>query len=135
MSASGARSLLDLPPELRNQIYELALVDDHGYTRNDVGDIMVTRDDYMQPPLLRTCRQIRSEASEVFQDGSFFSLRIDNLKLAPQPKHWFWKLECSNETDNWEYDGLELWSNLKEWVKLSYDGVAPAPHVESSGDQ
>lgn len=68
-SQSGAHeraSLLTLPPELRNSIYRYVLV--------PRGSFMITKDNYMQPPLLRTCRQLRQEASGIYYEENYFKI-------------------------------------------------------------
>lgn len=63
---------LKLAPELRNNIYHFALVRpaDHNFI---VGGTIE------EPGLLRTCRQIRSEAADIFYlGGNRFTIVLDN---------------------------------------------------------
>ncbi|KAK4623594.1 hypothetical protein CLAFUW4_05285 [Fulvia fulva] len=62
--------LLGLPGELRNKIYSLALVSE--------SDITVTATGPSQPPLIRTCHQIREEALSVYYTDNSFTLRVQD---------------------------------------------------------
>ena len=64
-NAQQACKLLNLPPELRNRIYELV-----------VGENVFSKigRSYSVPPLLSTGRQIRSEASSVYYGGTKFGV-------------------------------------------------------------
>jgi hypothetical protein len=57
-------SLLRLPPEIRNAIYELTLVADER--------IRIGHKDNEWPALLKTCRQINSEAVSIYLLGNTF---------------------------------------------------------------
>lgn len=67
--------LTRLPPELRNDIYELVLVDT---TRPQ----QIHSKKVIDPALLRTCRQIRLEAQAISYCHNTFSLTVcvDNLE-------------------------------------------------------
>jgi hypothetical protein len=54
---------LDLPPELRNRIYDLVF--------SEFKLELVLSATQPRPPLLRTCRQIRQEASSLYYARSF----------------------------------------------------------------
>ena len=57
--------LLQLPPEIRNCIYELVLVSDRSPHRGSLSN---------HPPLLRTCKQFRHEALPVLCGNQVFNL-------------------------------------------------------------
>jgi len=54
--------LLDLPPELRNRIYDLVIL--HGTDMMVSATVAWTC--YRQPTITRTCRQVRSESLSIF---------------------------------------------------------------------
>ncbi|CAK4033890.1 Hypothetical predicted protein [Lecanosticta acicola] len=60
-------SLLGLPAELRNRIYEMVLQEEQ--------QIHVTKQGYSRSPFLSVCRQIRSEALKIFYYGNKFIFR------------------------------------------------------------
>ncbi|KAF2094379.1 hypothetical protein NA57DRAFT_80192 [Rhizodiscina lignyota] len=66
-TTKGPRTLLDLPGEIKNQIYRLVLL--------EPTSLEITRDTAPQePPLLRTCRLIRHEARAIFFNANTFSI-------------------------------------------------------------
>ncbi|KAF2164864.1 hypothetical protein M409DRAFT_24769 [Zasmidium cellare ATCC 36951] len=62
---------LDLPVEIRNSVYTLALVNDKDPNGYDP-EITYTRRWIPEPALLRACRQIRDEALPVFYGANIF---------------------------------------------------------------
>jgi hypothetical protein len=75
--------LLNLPPELRNRIYELVLIGDDLV---EVGtDVVVrryaegeeSRAVIKEPPLLRTCHTIRNDATQLYYSSNKFT--TDNI--------------------------------------------------------
>lgn len=63
MAAADPCLLLELPPELRNHIYEFVLVSP---------DEALIMKNSSSPALLRTCRQIREEASSLYYGQNIF---------------------------------------------------------------
>ena len=65
--------LLLLPAELRNRIgFEVLAVGDFWkeyILTCDEDEIVIDRNEYLQPALLRTCKQIREEASKMYTGG------------------------------------------------------------------
>ncbi|KAK3626265.1 hypothetical protein LTR56_019936 [Elasticomyces elasticus] len=69
--------LLDIPPELRNTIYdELLLGDDKAVRVSDR-----TRRPWHAPAILQTCALIRSEASAIYYSTNAFEVSIDPNNL------------------------------------------------------
>lgn len=68
--------LLKLPPELRNYIYELALVEP--YTMDLEAEDVAGRiaEVVLQPDLTRTCKQIRQEALPIFYGRNTFEIYV-----------------------------------------------------------
>ncbi|KAK5743813.1 hypothetical protein LTR17_002435 [Elasticomyces elasticus] len=63
--------LLALPPELRNRIWEHTLVSREPHVKID-------KETWRQPPLLRTCKQIRQEAGPMYYGlNKFHMIQID----------------------------------------------------------
>ena len=78
--------LLDLPPELRNRVYEHVLVSNdsievdpnYGYygIEDDLeDDLEEDRSTIKEPPLLQTCQMIRNEATQLYYSSNRFSCR------------------------------------------------------------
>lgn len=104
-------TLLTLPGEIRTAIYEFSCLEE--------GRIVITRD-LKPPPLLSTCRQIRSEATAIWYGQNEFEVtvwdcdasllnsfyrhqkRLGLLDLAPMPMHF-------------KLGGFRKWSNLVRW--------------------
>ncbi|KAK4613801.1 hypothetical protein CLAFUW4_09494 [Fulvia fulva] len=104
-------TLLGLPGELRNRIYRLALFEENR--------IKIDATNHTLPPLLRTCRQIRNEATSIHLKENRFGIVIHNLyPQAPVASsgHWYVKTKY---TVSWS--GVANWENLKAWMKLRYN--------------
>jgi hypothetical protein len=76
--------LLNLPPELRNRIYELVLVRhdlievDSNHAIYDTEDnVEEDKSTIKEPPLLRTCQMIRNEATPLYYSSNTFSCRYN----------------------------------------------------------
>ncbi|KAK5706091.1 hypothetical protein LTR97_001077 [Elasticomyces elasticus] len=102
-------AFLVLPPELRNRIYEYALIKPYN----------ITVDVHLQiPPLLDVSRQIKKEASGIWYESNRFSHYIQDcnaMLLQRFTKH------CKN-TGMKARDQLEIyetpnWPNLVKWCK------------------
>lgn len=63
--------LLQLPSEIRNRIYELALLE------GEPNPIIEVRKTYRTPHLLSTCRQLRHEAGSLYYGSAVFLLRAE----------------------------------------------------------
>ena len=66
--------LLNLPGELRNRIYEFAVVQE--------SELTITAKGPGQPALLSTCRKIRREAGTLYYGKNVFSLKIERYNGA-----------------------------------------------------
>lgn len=66
----GRCHLLEVPPALRNRIYKSAVL------RNGGEPELITKENFAQPALLRTCHQIRLEAGPVFYLINNFMFRL-----------------------------------------------------------
>ncbi|KAK5121497.1 hypothetical protein LTR85_005330 [Meristemomyces frigidus] len=74
MAAANACPFLELPPELRTRIYELVLVSP---------DERLIMKDEPSPALLRTCRQIRTDASSLYYaQNTFLITNAESLCIA-----------------------------------------------------
>ena len=67
-------NFLTIPGELRNKIYRLALISD--------GKIVVARGQFAEPDLLRTCRQIRTEATKIYYLENEWAIDYPNWEYA-----------------------------------------------------
>lgn len=78
MAASKHRTgFLDLPPELRNHIYQY-LVDD---VYPEPVLVLLPTAIKQQPTILHTCRTIRSEARPIYFEKINFIANLDNIEL------------------------------------------------------
>lgn len=68
--ASTTCRLLELPAELRNRIYRDVLVSDH---------VGIEAHTFSQPAMLKTCCQIRSEATSIYYIESTFYVGADDF--------------------------------------------------------
>ena len=83
--------------------------------------ISIDSQDCDQPALLKTCRQIRAEASSIFyEENKLFKIQINDLKVEPQFGHWFWK-ETRKGCAGFFNTGRANWNNLKHWLCLLHN--------------
>lgn len=74
-SSQQTSALLNLPPELRNRIYSLALTSPSKITPAKTGHLK-------HPALLQTCTQIRTEATQMWFARNAFQLPLNPSNLA-----------------------------------------------------
>lgn len=113
--------LQKLPPELRNRIYELALLE-----RLPIAVSTHGPNEKATTPLLQTCRQIRVEASAIYYSGNTFD-------ILPNYKETDASAICTSA-----YDALAKWLEnmplearnalrrirISNWVSL-LEGIGP----------
>lgn len=120
---SQAQSLLldKIPAEVRNQIWRDVLVTDTF--------VLVNKDEPHQPALLRTCKQIREEATSIYFNENGFMLPMDGYDstlglqwcnfAVPHFKDGMAALDWEREA------GTETWEDLKIWLQLTHAGLVP----------
>lgn len=107
--------MLGIPGELRNRIYRLTLI-----TSDDHHRIKIVSPNHDQPALLKTCRQIRSEALKIFEAENGFAISVINLRpITPQGAHWAHRV---NYKFTLVHGNQLIFSNLKAWIKAYLDG-------------
>ncbi|KAK3723185.1 hypothetical protein LTR37_001908 [Vermiconidia calcicola] len=124
--------LLTLPAEIRNSIYEYALL--------EAGVLIVTAG-LQQPPLLTACRQTRQETLELWYTRTTFEIvvvdcentlikafanhtgRIRARYLSPSDLPWF-NVGCI---------GAKNWANLVDWCEDTFDGHGSFMGMNRSG--
>jgi hypothetical protein len=106
--------LLRIAPELRNCIYH--------YCLSTEKIIIVDENRFKEPALLRTCRQIRKEASKIFESNAFCLPMVALAYTAPK-SHWIhnagirkYGVVCTRST------GRDIWENLLDWLKRYHEG-------------
>ncbi|KAF2773404.1 hypothetical protein EJ03DRAFT_323901 [Teratosphaeria nubilosa] len=112
--------LLELPAEMRNDIYRLVLV------KNE--PVQVRAQDSSTPALLRTCRQIREEATSIFREENTFTLVIVDLAGNMPLQHWI----LAQKKIGPRYISLQgeyNWANLLDWAKSFHDTQLRGPLV------
>lgn len=85
--------LSKLPAELRIQIFELALTSPTAY---GVGDQRPINRQAVQPPLTRTCRQIRKEALPVFYECNTFNFYLNFEYGVERVRKWMQSMSESS---------------------------------------
>ena len=112
--------LLNLPPELRNKIYEFALVESQ--------EIQVHQQNIVKPPpLLACCRQIRSEALGLFFTGNNFRIWSQDcsgrlvLRWRRHFENYGRNAQGNKQTIGVALLGRPNWSNLLGWLKAQFD--------------
>ncbi|KAK5117160.1 hypothetical protein LTR85_008928 [Meristemomyces frigidus] len=118
-------SLLGLPGELQNEIYRLLLVEAHS--------ISVNANNKDQPPLLRTCKEIRKDALPISYEENTMAVEVADLRIDMPSHHWI-STCCSHKPDA---SGPRLkvtsdvprWKNLLLWLKRFHAREVPGvPH-------
>lgn len=119
--ANTTRHLLTLPPEIRNQIYQLVLVSEENIEISAARQISIPE----EPGLLRTCCQIRNEARPMYFLQNSFTFSVHNwdatllLKWAQvSPLHRATRiLYTANLVSH-----KESWENLMVWLETCAEG-------------
>ncbi|KAK5117159.1 hypothetical protein LTR85_008927 [Meristemomyces frigidus] len=103
--------LLALPPELRDEIYRFALVEEK---------IVVDATRHTTPGVLRTCRQIRKEASPIFYRENAFVVVAMDLRAPVPVQHWF-NHRVPDKRRTIKDRGDMNWVNLKAWLQIYHE--------------
>ena len=119
-------ALLELPAELRNTIYAYTLIDGELCTS-------IAENEYSEPGLLQTCRQIRGEASPIFHNRWFW-LEAPNLEPCPQLAHRLWTKVPPHDIII-SHRGTLKFSVLKIWLKWTHRcGLRPGAFVSDNDE-
>lgn len=132
--------LLNLPLELREMIYELALC--------NPGDItFITASGYSRGSgLLSTCTQIRQEATQIFYAYNSFKILVGDCDATPMVR-WYESLEEIPYLSDKVRDNVDMkaylrwepnWENLMKWCQVAHEGkkkvhVLMAQSLKKSG--
>ncbi|RMY76479.1 hypothetical protein D0863_01938 [Hortaea werneckii] len=114
---------LQLPGELRNQIYRYALVSDKA--------IEITPTGPGEPPLLSTCVTIRRETKGIYYPENDFRLLLTDYNGAAfsdfywQSRLWQFRRHSTAKNITFQLGGRPNWANLVEWIKDGYYGCGP----------
>ncbi|KXT05246.1 hypothetical protein AC578_8427 [Pseudocercospora eumusae] len=108
--------LLFLPPELRNQIYDLILI-------SPPGSKPTITPTFSPPPLLSVCSQIRSEALKLWVSANIFSITIFDcdVELAKRFQNTF-TVSSLVPHMSFRMKGSPNWGNLMKWCEAVHDG-------------
>lgn len=118
---SGLTLMNDIPPELRERIWKLTLI--------QRGPIIVDAASHELPAILRVSRDIRAEALGFYMLHNTFCIPILAFRLDVPPLHWVWWTRMHNYT---LIGGPFSWSNLKQWLWRCYNGTA-TPAIPRTG--
>lgn len=105
-------SLLGLPRELRDLIYQHTIEDAANEMVRDDDTVIVSPSAFEQPAICRVNKQLRTETLPLFDDF-MFDLAICHLEVGPHTDHWVWK-----KRPYLLFEGHNSWTNFKEWVHL-----------------
>ncbi|KAK4954953.1 hypothetical protein LTR10_007145 [Elasticomyces elasticus] len=106
--------LLDLPPELRNQIWR--------YVLHEQNAIPVSSSASQQPALLRTCHQITRETRGIFHNENTFRITVIDLKMTVPRQHWLETVVTEPYARDFYLIGNLNASNLMQWCKMRHGG-------------
>jgi hypothetical protein len=117
-SAKTSSRLLSLPGELRNRIYRFAIIGHRAL------EIDAARWSTHQPPLLKTCKQVRHEALRLFYIENKISTDIHDWN--PIVKYNFQQLMLAHKVRpanlHHYFSGGPNWGNLMNWLKAVHEG-------------
>ncbi|KAK4955216.1 hypothetical protein LTR10_007411 [Elasticomyces elasticus] len=117
-------ALLNLPPELRNRIWEEALVSKKGST-----SIAINKHTWAQPLLLRTCKQIRKEAGPMYYSLNTFAIVHTDLDFRVHIRFCKSAAKFAVALPRMTYFegavGLPRWDSLMIGAKAVHEGVIP----------
>jgi hypothetical protein len=106
--------LFRIAPELRNRIYH--------YCLSTEKIIIVDANSFEEPALLRTCRQIRKEASNIFKSNAF-CLPMTALAYPAPTSHWIHNAGIRKYGVVFtKSTGRDIWENLLDWLKRYHEG-------------
>jgi hypothetical protein len=106
--------LFRIAPELRNRIYHECL-----FTEKI---IIVNGNGSKEPALLRTCCQIRREASKIFESNAF-CLPVIALGYPAPTSHWIHNAGIrSYGVVFTKSTGRDIWENLLDWLRRYHEG-------------
>lgn len=111
------KTLLGLPPELRNRIYRYALVTSHR--------VNISASQPNKPGLLSCCKQIPVEATGIFTRENIFSTTITDLRPSIPHSHWL-RRDVRGRSCGLHLAGSPNWQNFEVWLKQIHAREIPA---------
>ncbi|KAK4890307.1 hypothetical protein LTR27_010950 [Elasticomyces elasticus] len=122
-------ALLNLPAELRNKIWEEALI-------SKKGPITINKRTWEQPLLLRSCKQIRKEAGPMYYTLNTFAIAHTNLEFKPHARFCQNSAKFGVELPKMTYFegpiGEARWESLMLGVKAVHGGVIPYEYYHAT---
>ncbi|EME81044.1 uncharacterized protein MYCFIDRAFT_76980 [Pseudocercospora fijiensis CIRAD86] len=112
--------LTKLAPEIRNLIYEYSLCNSES--------IEITRDNWMQPALLRTCKTIRREATGIYYCKNTFEFECENFDSSIPLNFWRYTSKFYDQSKlraNISCRDCEAWPNFLNWLKAYFEDRLP----------
>lgn len=97
---------------MRNTIYRLALLKRYG--------ILIGHWNREQPALMRTCRQLRNEASGIFYEENKVTIEIRDLDFTVPDLHWA-NRSLRPLLPRITLSGVMVWANLMKWLERFYN--------------
>lgn len=113
IEAAADPKFFHLPPELRNEIYRLVLVEED-FMKVEQGNVPP------EPPILGVNRKFRGEASSIFYEENVFLWHIENFDaslLCKWSKQYYHRGKMTINIIN---EGKPTWSNLLSWLRAYY---------------
>jgi hypothetical protein len=113
--------LFELPPELRNRIYELVIRESH--------HIAICKNHKPHPPdCLNACKQLRSEALKVWYQFNHFRIVIEHFDTSFLPL-WADHIQTVGVQPRCKISVARSynWTNLREWCKHVHQDPSSQP--------
>ena len=118
-ATKSSSPFMDLPGELKNRIYSYSLV------RPNNIEITAANWPTHQPALLKTCKQIRTEALSIFYNENDITANIDDwCPVVKNACHTLWdRYELKTAKLSHYFTGKAHWENLVAWLKAFFLGT------------
>ncbi|KAI5367469.1 hypothetical protein Slin14017_G025050 [Septoria linicola] len=113
--------LLNLPAELRNAIWELALTE----SEDDPSKMLLVTPSLREPGLLLTNKQIRNETHKMWFSVNFFNIHTRDCNSTLQRQFFAWVPRQVEANVTLSLGGGCNWANLMEWCKHVFEGKFP----------
>ena len=120
--ANECRLLHKLPAEMRNRIYREVLVDPECVFIEDA-------EDFQEPPLLQTCRQIRQEAITIYYRENYFCICAEGFN-SDRGYTWCQRArrhapDLMRNTEWCQHESNQRSADLRQWLQRAHEGSVP----------
>lgn len=116
-STPSTSALLSLPPEMRNRIYRFALLHE-----NDILTQTGSKPP-ADPAILRTCRQLRNEASGIYYQENDIVFEVESYDIDTYVRWTERSIHRRKANVKFRMSAPPNWANLLRWLKAFYDNA------------